>query len=94
LEDYEKLSGITLANHPVAEQLQCCNSAESVTDLILEQARVFAQSQANDGRIIKSLKNAVTVLYTLSSRTALAEAIDMVCPEALTGVPHLTCLIL
>jgi hypothetical protein len=94
LHNYEKLSGITLANHSVTEQLQNCNSVESVTALLRSQARAFTRPEGSDGRIIKSLESAVSVLYTLSSNTAIAEAIDMVRQNALTGIPRSHTLIL
>jgi hypothetical protein len=33
LEDYEKQTGIALAKHPLAEQLQNCVSIESILDI-------------------------------------------------------------
>jgi hypothetical protein len=73
LRDYEKQTGITLANHPLAEQLQNCQSVESVTTLLQGQARDFSKFKGSD-KIMKSLKSAVSVI------AALGQDISMVCP--------------
>lgn len=72
LRDYEKQTGITLANHPLAEQLQDCQSVESVTTLLHGQARAFNKFKGND-RVVKSLKSVVSVI------AALGQVISMVC---------------
>ena len=78
LQDYQKQTGTTLASHPLAEKLQNCDSAESVTALLQEQARAFTEFRGGDGKIMKSLTTVVSVLYTLSASTALGGAIGLV----------------
>ena len=39
LEDYKQQTGIELVEHPLAERLQDCDSVESVTAIIREQAQ-------------------------------------------------------
>ena len=70
LQDYQIQTGTTLVNHPLAEKLQNCNSVESVTAVLQEQARAFNEFLGDNGRITKSLKGIVSVLYTLSSSAA------------------------
>jgi hypothetical protein len=89
LQDYQNQTGTTLANHPVAEKLQYCDSVDSVIAVLQEQARAFSEFRGDDGKIMKSLKGIVSVLYTLSSSTALGEAIGLVCTNALMEIPHL-----
>jgi len=81
LQDYQNQTGTTLANHPLAEKLQYCDSVESVTTVLQEQARAFSNFRGDDGKIMKSLKGVVSVLYMLSS-TALSEAIGLPFPPA------------
>jgi len=70
LQDYQIQTGTALVNHPLAEKLQNCNSAESVTAVLQEQARAFNEFLGDNGRTTKSLKGIVSVLYTLSSSAA------------------------
>ena len=76
LQDYQSQTGTALVNHPLAEKLQNCHSVESVTAVLQDQARAFNEFREDGGRVAKSLKGIVSVLYTLSSSAAL------VCREA------------
>ena len=73
---------MTLSNHPLAEKLQHCDSVESVTAVLREQARAFSDFRGGDGRIMKSLKTIVSVLYTLLENPILGDAIVLVRREA------------
>ena len=86
LRDYERQTGIALANHPLAEELQTCQSAESVTALLQEQARAFSKFRESD-KIMGSLKNVVSVLSKISATAALGQLEDfgMVCPRPPMG---------
>jgi hypothetical protein len=64
LQDYEEQTGIALAKHPLAEQLQSCDTVESVTAILDVQAWTFSEFKGSD-KITKLLKNAVSVLCTL-----------------------------
>jgi hypothetical protein len=79
LQDYERQTGIALANHPLAEQLQTCQSAESVTALLQEQAQAFSEFRESD-KIMGSLKNVVSVLLKVSAIAALGQDFGTVCP--------------
>ncbi|KAI0288609.1 hypothetical protein BC826DRAFT_1107649 [Russula brevipes] len=67
LQDYERQTGIKLIHHPLAKQLEACESMDSVTNILQEQARGFHQSSGDHGKIMKSLKYAVDVLDRLST---------------------------
>ena len=77
LQDYERQTGIPLAKHPLAEQLQNCDSVESVTAVLREQTQVFSEFRGRD-RVMGLLKNAVSVLYKLSATANLGQAIGLV----------------
>jgi hypothetical protein len=81
LQDYQIQTGTTLPNHPLSETLQSCDSVDSVTAVLQEQARPFTEFRAGDDKIIKSLKSVVSVLYTLCASTALGEAFGLVRPK-------------
>jgi hypothetical protein len=80
LEDYKQQTGIELARHPLAEHLQDCNSVESVTAILREQAQDFKEFREKD-KILKSLKKVLIVLHRLSS---VAQDVGLVCPWAPT----------
>ncbi|KAH9979687.1 hypothetical protein BJV74DRAFT_123610 [Russula compacta] len=82
LQDYEKQTGTRLADHYLARQLETCDSVESITTILQEQAQAFHEFRGDDGKVMKSLKCAVHVLYTLSTSTALGEGIGLPFPPA------------
>jgi hypothetical protein len=77
LEAYEKQTGMKLIDHPLARQLENCNSVQSITAILEKQARAFSRFRGDDGKVMKSLKSAVHVLYGLST-TILGEGIGLV----------------
>jgi hypothetical protein len=89
LKDYQSQTGTILADHPLALQLQICDSIESVTAVLQAQARAFSEFRGDDGKIMKSLNHVVSVLYSFSASTTLGEAIGMACRKALISVTRL-----
>ena len=43
LHNYEEQTGMKLIDHPLARQLENCNSVESITEVLQEQARAFTE---------------------------------------------------
>ena len=80
LHEYEKQTDITLLKHPLAEQLQHCDSVDSITAILQEQVHACSKLRGRD-RIIKSLNGAVSVLSKLSADVNLG----LVRPKALIG---------
>jgi len=64
--DYGKQTGKALANHPLAEKLQSCDTVESVTAVLREQTETFSEIRGKD-KVMKPLKNVLSVLHKLSS---------------------------
>jgi len=85
LQDYEKMTGIALAEHPLTEQLQYCNSIEPVITVLQDQAPGFKGFREKDN-VLRPLKNVLTVLHLLFSAPGIAQHIDLVRPKALTNV--------
>jgi hypothetical protein len=85
LQDYENQTGTKLAGHTLAEQLQSCNSVDSVLAILQQQAQAFTEFRGSNGRIMKSLKSAVSAIHALSSSTILSEVISMVRCRMITG---------
>ena len=86
MQDYQIQTGTALASHPLAKKLQDCDSVDTVTTVLQDQARAFSEFRGDNGRIAKSLKGIVSVLYTLSISTP---AIGLVRRRPLIGIPHL-----
>ena len=84
LHDYEKQTGILLANHPLARQLQNCQSTDSITSLLQEQARALSEFRGSD-KIMKALKSVVSALSKVSAIATLGQDIGMVSPRPLIG---------
>jgi hypothetical protein len=81
LENYKQQTGIALAEHPLAERLQDCNSVESVTAILRDQAQDFKEFREKD-KILKPLKKVLTVLHRLPSAADFAQDIGLVCPSS------------
>ena len=79
LKDYENRTGIGLVNHPIAKQLEDCHSLDSINVILQEQAKGFCKFRGDNGRLMKSLKCSIDVLYTIS--TVLGEGISVVRPK-------------
>ena len=84
LHDYEQQTGIPLTKHPLAEQLQNCQSVDAVTTLLQEQARAFKDFR-DSGRIMKSLKSLVSALSRVSAVASLGHNIGVVRSLLLLG---------
>ena len=78
LEDYKQQTGIELAEHHLAERFRDCNSVESATAILREQAQSFREFREKN-KVLKSLKKVLAVLHGLSSATDLAQDIGLVC---------------
>jgi hypothetical protein len=77
LQAYEKKAGVTLAEHPLAIQLQTCESVESITTVLQGQAQLFSEYRGRD-KVMKSIKNTVSIMSRLSATASLAVDIGLV----------------
>jgi len=77
LQAYEKMTGVSLTQHPLAIKLQSCDTVDSITGLLQDQAQAFSHLQGSH-RIMKSLKTTVSILSKLSSADSRADAIGLV----------------
>jgi fungal STAND N-terminal Goodbye domain len=85
-EEYEKQAGASLVGHPLVIRLGTCNSVESVTAVLEEQAQAFHKYREDDAKVMKSLKCAVQYLHTLSTSAVLSQGIAfVVCLKGLMG---------
>jgi hypothetical protein len=83
LQDYQNQTGKNLIDHPFAKQLESRDSVDSVIAILQEQAQISRGFRGDDGKLMKSLKYSVNILYTLSITTA---GIGLVRPKAFVTV--------
>ena len=81
LQDYAKKTGTKLDDHPLAKQLEHCDSVDSISSVLQEHAQRFHEFRGEDGKIMTSLKSTVHILYTLSTSAVLVEGIGIVCSK-------------
>jgi hypothetical protein len=79
LQAYQKTTGLVLAEHPLAVQVQSCHCVESITKLLTNEARAFSSFSNLQGSdsVIKSIEGVVSILSTISA-TSLGEAVGLV----------------
>ena len=77
--EFEKKAGTNLVRHQIIDKLLNCESADSVIDILQEQAQAFRNFRGDDGKLMTWLKRTVNVLYSLSTSTLLGEGIGLVC---------------
>jgi fungal STAND N-terminal Goodbye domain len=76
LKAYEKRTKKDLLAHPLAAELQKCNSPSAILAVLHQQVQRLDQSPSNDDRWTKWLDPTVTVLHTLSE--TLGEGVSLV----------------
>jgi hypothetical protein len=76
LKVYEKRTKNDLLAHPLASELQNCNSPSKILDVLHRQVQGLDQSLSSDDRWTKWLGPTVNVLYMLSE--TLGEGISLV----------------
>ena len=77
LDKYKKRTKNDLLAHPLATQLQSCNSPSAILAVLQQQLRSLDQSRRSDERWSRWLDPTVSVLYALSS--TLAAGVGLVC---------------
>ncbi|KAN0142127.1 hypothetical protein V8E53_000589 [Lactarius tabidus] len=80
LSEYKTKTGNDLTNNSLAKELQGCESAEAVLDIIQREAMAFDKFRAGDKRLTKWIGPSVDVLYTISA--TLGQGVGMVFPSA------------
>ena len=76
LKAYERDTKMDLLAHPLAAELQDCNSPSAILAVLHRQVQGLDRSPSSDDRWTKWLNPTVNVLHTLSD--ALGEAVSLV----------------
>ncbi|KAI9430835.1 hypothetical protein H4582DRAFT_2133404, partial [Lactarius indigo] len=80
LEEYKKQTKRDIASHPLAAQLQSCDSPSAILAILRTQVQTFDRSQITDERWSKWLDPTVNVLYAFS--VALGNGVGLVFPPS------------
>jgi len=76
LRTYKKKTGKDITSHPLATELQSCDSPDAILSVLRRQIPMPDQSQNVDETFKKSLVPTINVLYTLSD--TLGEGVGLV----------------
>ncbi|KAI9432782.1 hypothetical protein H4582DRAFT_2132092, partial [Lactarius indigo] len=82
LEVYRNQTKNDIASHPLAVQLQSCDSPSAILAILRAQVQAFDRSQSADERFTKWLDPTVNVLYAFSA--TLGEGVGLAFPPAKT----------
>ena len=81
LRVYEKETGVTLANHRLAMELQHCDTIEGITALLQDQAKDFKKCET----ITKSVEIVISILTPLSLAASLPDTVGLVRQKVLVA---------
>jgi hypothetical protein len=84
-QDYGRNTGVPLVQHPLAVDLQSCQSVDDITTLLQRQVQAFSDLKERD-RMMKAIKTIVSILVPLSDVTSVAEAVGVVRHEVMDGL--------
>ncbi|KAH9060283.1 hypothetical protein EDB87DRAFT_624282 [Lactarius vividus] len=76
LKSYQKQTKKDLTTHPLASQLQSCDSTSAILSVLRDQVREFDQAHSGDERLTKWLIPTVNVLYAFSA--VVSEGVGLV----------------
>ena len=67
LEEYEKKTKTKLLDHPIAAQLQSCDSPTAILSVLQDLIQKFDRRRSSDEKLSSWLSPTVNVLYAFSS---------------------------
>ena len=76
LNEYTKKTGVELAKHDFAQQIEGCTSPDEVLWLLREKAKQFKEYREGNRRLINCITPIVDVVHVLSG--CLGEALSVV----------------
>jgi hypothetical protein len=76
LNEYRKNTGNDLLSHPLAIELQHCDSVDGILAILQRQANTFEQSRDSNRGLMKWISPSVHILYSFS--VALGDGVSLV----------------
>ena len=80
LKSYQKQTKNDLLGHPLASQLQDCDSTTAIIAILQEQVQQFDKSHSGDERLTKWLGPTVNVLSAFSA--TISGGVSLVCLDS------------
>ena len=80
LKSYQKQTKKDLIKHPLASQLQNCDSINAILAILQDQIRQFDESHSGDERLTKWLGPTVNVLNAFSA--TVSGGVSLVCLDS------------
>ena len=80
LKSYQKQTKKDLLTHPLASQLQDCDSTTAIIAILADQVREFDKSHSGDERLTKWLGPTVNVLSAFSA--TISGGVSLVCLDS------------
>ena len=88
LDKYKKRTKNDLVKHPLAAQIQSCDSPSAILAMLQQQVQELDQSRSSDERWSKWLDPTVNVIYVLSSTLAAGVSLVRLSTNGLVRDPH------
>ncbi|KAH9014052.1 hypothetical protein EDB85DRAFT_2215275 [Lactarius pseudohatsudake] len=85
LKAYEKNTKTDLLTHPLATQLQSCDSSSDVLAVLCDRVNEFDQSRSHDERLSSWLDPTINVLYAFTA--TLGEGVGLIFSPAKSSLP-------
>ncbi|KAI9449709.1 hypothetical protein BJY52DRAFT_1227590 [Lactarius psammicola] len=73
LSEYKKKTGQGLLDHPIATELQRCDTVDAVLAILQDQARAFQQYKDGDQRLMKWIGPLTQVLFAFSGTLGVGD---------------------
>ena len=83
LKSYQKQTKKNLLTHPLASQLQLCESTAAIVTILQDRVREFEESSEGDERLSKWLGPTVNVLNAFSA--TVSGGVSLVSPTSTTS---------
>ncbi|KAF8269888.1 hypothetical protein EI94DRAFT_881948 [Lactarius quietus] len=80
LSEYRKNTGKDLLSHPLAIELQRCDSADGILAILQHQANTVEQLRDGNPRLMKWISSSVHILYSFSG--TLGDGVSLAFPPA------------
>ena len=91
LRTYKNKTGKDITSHPLATELQSCDSPDAILAVLRRQIPIADQSQKADGTFEKCLIPTVNVLYTLSGTVGEVAGLVIITTSSILRICAQTC---
>ena len=83
LAKYTEQNERDLRNHPLASQIDSCDSPDAILNMFEKQAEAFDEFRKGDTKLFKWFKPIIGVLHAISTNEHFTNIASNVCPATL-----------